>query len=264
LQKSKKKTSKSEKKNLKQSRIPRISTRGFYDLGSGKKLKNKSYNLYPTKFFEALGNVPEITIMIHGLRNNKSGALTKFSIAQSRLKQLGYKYPVVGFSYDSNTRGVQYKSCEKKATDVGRIIARKNGYNLSKFIIDIKKEFPYLKIQLMGHSLGSEVIIHTLAKLKNYAGIVDNVYFFGASISADSVTPKKFGKILQKTVRCKIVNYYSPQDEVLKYAYDTGLIEKPLGYRGVDGKTISKYVQKKVVPKNHRFVHYAMVLTSFH
>lgn len=248
---------------MKQSRIPRISTRGFYDLGSGKKLKNKSYNLYPTKFFEALGNIPEITIMIHGLRNNKSGALTKFSIAQSRLKQLGYKYPVVGFSYDSNTRGVQYKSCEKKATDVGRIIARNNGHNLSKFITDIRKKFPHLKIRLMGHSLGSEVIIHTLAKLKNKNDIVEGVYFFGASVPADSVTPKKFGKILQGTVRQKITNHYSPQDEVLKYAFYSGLIEKPLGYQGASGKTVPKYVQKKVDPKNHRFVSYAAVLESF-
>ena len=263
MQKSKKKTSKSEKKNLKQNRIPRISTRGFYDLSSGKKLKNKPYDLYPKKFFETLDKIPEMTIMIHGLRNNRSGALAKFSIAQNRLQQLGYKHPVIGFSYDSNTKGVQYKSCEKKATDVGRIIARNNGYNLSKFIIDIKKEFPHLKIRLIGHSLGSEVIIHTLAKLRNKNDIVEGVYFFGASVPADSVTPKKFGKVLQKTVRQKITNHYSPQDEVLKYAFCGGLIEKPLGYQGASGKTVPKYVQKKVKPRNHRFVSYAAVLESF-
>lgn len=256
-------TSKKEKKNLKQGRIPRISTRGFYDLESGRKLKNKSYDLYPKKFFETLDQIPEITIMIHGLRNNKSGALTKFSIAQSRLKQLGYKYPVIGFSYDSNTSGVQHKSCEKKATDIGRIIARKNGYNLSRFIIDTKKKFPHLKIRLMGHSLGSEVIIHTLVKLQSKNDVVESVYFFGASIPANSVTPKKFGRILQKTIKQRITNYYSPHDEVLKYAFYGGLIEKPLGYRGVDGKSMPKYVQKKVVPKNHRFVSYTIVLKSF-
>jgi esterase/lipase superfamily enzyme len=249
---------------LKQNRIPRISTRGFYDLSSGKKLKNKSYDLYPKKFFETLDKIQEMTIMIHGLRNNSSGALAKFSIAQNRLRQLGYKHPVIGFSYDSNTKGVQYKACEKKATDVGRIIARNNGCNLSKFIVDIKKKFPHLKIRLMGHSLGSEVIIHTLAKLKNETGIIDDVYFFGASVPADSVTSKKFGKILQRTVRRKIVNYYSPQDDVLKYAYETGLIEKPLGYRGVNGKSVPKYVQKRIIPKNHRFASYAMALTSFY
>ncbi|TBR06961.1 MAG: DUF726 domain-containing protein [Candidatus Nitrosotenuis sp.] len=243
--------------------MPRISTRGFYSLDSGKALKKKSYDLYPKKFFETLGNIQEITIMIHGLRNNKSGALTKFSIAQSRLEQLGYRYPVVGFSYDSNTKGVQYKSCEKKATDIGRIIAKKNGGNLAKFITDTKKKFPYLKIRLMGHSLGSEVIVHTMANLKNKRDIVESVYFFGASVPADYVGPKKFGKILQNTVKQKITNYYSPHDEVLKYAFYGGLIEKPLGYQGASGKSVPKYAQKRVSPKNHRFVSYSAVLKLF-
>ncbi|HSA97948.1 MAG TPA: DUF726 domain-containing protein [Candidatus Nitrosotenuis sp.] len=244
------------------SRIPRISTRGFYDLGSGRKLKEKPYDLYPKKFFNSLENAQEITIIIHGLRNNKSGALTKFSIAQERLLRLGYVHPVVGFSYDSNTRGVQYKSCEKKATNVGRIIAKRNGVNLARFILDTKKQHPHLKIRLMGHSLGSEVIVHTLARLKK-SDIIEAVYFFGASIPADYLSPKMFGRMLQKTVRQKITNYYSPHDEVLRYAYDAGLIEKPLGYMGVGGKAVPKYVQKKVMPKNHRFASYADVMMSF-
>ncbi len=136
--------------------------------------------------------------MIHGLRNNKSGALSKFSIAQNRLRQLGYKYPVVGFSYDSNTKGVQYKSCGKKATDIGRIIAKKNGVNLARFILDFKAKNPNTKIRLMGHSLGSEVIVHTLANLRHKKDIIEAVYFFGGSISAQSVHPQKFGRFLQK------------------------------------------------------------------
>ncbi|MGQ0605676.1 MAG: DUF726 domain-containing protein, partial [Candidatus Nitrosotenuis sp.] len=100
-------------------RIPRISTRGFYDLDSGKTKKSRIYDLYPKKFFNGFDKASEITIMIHGLRNNKSGALAKFRIARQRLLQLGYVYPIVGFSYDSNTRGVQYKSLEQKATNIG-------------------------------------------------------------------------------------------------------------------------------------------------
>lgn len=201
--------------------------------------------------------------MIHGLRNNKSGALTKFSIAQSRLRQLGYGSPVVGFSYDSNTKGVQYRSCEKKATDVGRTIARKNGYNLAMFILDMKRKFPHLKIRLMGHSLGSEVIVHTLANLGHHRNVVESVHFFGASVPADWIGTKKFGAILQKTVKQKITNYYSPHDGVLKYAYESMLIEKPLGYLGISGKSLPKYEQKKTFPRNHRFVSYVAVLKSF-
>ena len=125
-------TSKNVKKNLKPNkRIPRISTRGYYDLETGRTKKIKNYDLYPEKFFDGLGGVSEITIVIHGLRNNKSGALAKFQIAKKRLVNLGYLHPIVGFSYDSNTKGVQYHSQEKKATNVGVMIAKKNGKNLS-------------------------------------------------------------------------------------------------------------------------------------
>ena len=56
--------------------FPRISTRGFYDLYSGKTMINEPYHLYPKRDFENLVNTKEITIMIHGLRNNPSSALT--------------------------------------------------------------------------------------------------------------------------------------------------------------------------------------------
>ncbi|MBM3904681.1 MAG: DUF726 domain-containing protein [Thaumarchaeota archaeon] len=243
-------------------RTPRISTRGFYNLSTGKTKKTKSYDLYPKKFFDNLHSVPEITIMIHGLRNNKSGALVKFTIAQQRLRHLGYSYPIIGYSYDSNTKGVQYKSHEQHATDVGIVIAKKNGKNLSEFLTDIKRDFPKLKIRLIGHSLGSQVILSTLQNLKNKQ-LVEAVYIFGASIPSDSVSLQKYGSVIQKTVNQKFVNYYSKFDGVLKYTFEQGLIPKPIGYSGATGKTVTKYMQKHVHPDNHRFVSYAKVLKSY-
>ena len=61
--------------------VPRISTRGYYDLLTGRKLKNNLYYLYPPKYFAKLAT-PEIVIMIHGLRNNKQSAVAKFIIAK--------------------------------------------------------------------------------------------------------------------------------------------------------------------------------------
>jgi esterase/lipase superfamily enzyme len=259
----KKRTSNNAKKNLKQNkRIPRISTRGLYDLATGKTKKNKSYGLYPTKFFDGLDSESEITIMIHGLRNNKSAALAKFAISQSRLRRLGYSHPVIGFSYDSNTKGVQYKSHELHATKIGVIIAKKNGKNLAKFIIDTKRKFPHLKIRLLGHSLGSQVILSALHHLKNKQ-IIEAAYVFGASIPSDSFLPQNSGRIVQKTIQHKFVNYYSKFDGVLKYAYQEGLIPEPIGYSGTAGKSVPKYVQKHVRPDNHRFVSYAKTLKSY-
>ena len=83
--------------------------------------------------------------MIHGLRNDRSGALAKYVIAQKRLKILHYNHPVIGYSYDSNTAGVQYKSTAISALKTGITIAKKNGRNLSKFILDMKAKTHHRK-----------------------------------------------------------------------------------------------------------------------
>jgi len=245
--------------------FPRISTRGFYNLDSGITIKNQPYHLYPKRSFDALVGTKEITIMIHGLRNNAPGALTKFVTAKKRLVHLGYKNPVVGYSYDSNTTGAQYISYALHALHTGLIIAGKNGRNLAKFVTDFKQKSPETKIRLMGHSLGAHVIlsmIDNLARNAKNKGIIEAVYFFGGSIPSDALNSKN-GSNAQRIVATKIKNYYSPDDEVLRLADNWNWVNTPIGYRGARGKTISKYSQIMVKPKNHRFASYADVLRSF-
>ena len=246
--------------------FPKISTRGFYDLKTGKTLKNTSYDIYPKTSFEKISQKSEIAIMIHGLRNNKSGALAKYVIAEKSLKTLNYKYDVVGYSYDSNTSGVQYKSTALSALKVGVVIAKKNGKNLSKFVKDIKSKNPSIKIRLMGHSLGAQVILSTiqsLAKNPKNKGIVESVHLFGASIPVNSFSPQIHGNVFQKIVNKKIINYHSPYDDVLKAAHNEKWIDSPIGYCGASGSTCRKYHQKQVRPKNHRFASYAKTIKSF-
>ena len=246
--------------------LPRISTRGYYDLTNGKTLKNNLYCLYPKKDFKKLIDSKEITIMIHGLRNDNAGAIAKVLIAKNRLRKLGYTYPVIGYSYDSNTTGAHLIKHAKHALAVGQKIAKKNGRNLGKFIEDFKKDSPKTKIRLMGHSLGSQVILSTmeyLTKKKQNSGIVESAHLFGASITEDVPSSKKYGKILQNVVNKKIVNHYAPTDEVLNWADKEKYVLGPLGLNGTIGKPISKYHQKLVKPKNHRFASYAEVLNSF-
>jgi len=73
--------------------------------------------------------------MIHGLQNNKAGAVSKFKIAKRRLKTLGYRYPVIGYSYDANTKGAHLQKTQFRAIRIGQKIAKKNGRNLSQFQI---------------------------------------------------------------------------------------------------------------------------------
>ena len=204
--------------------------------------------------------------MIHGLRNDRSGALAKYVIAQKRLKTLHYNHPVIGYSYDSNTTGVQYKSTAISALKTGIVIAKKNGRNLSRFILDMKAKNPSQKIRLMGHSLGAQVILSTvqaLAKSPKNKGIIESIHLFGASIPSNSFNPRKTGSIFQKIVNKKITNYFSPYDEVLKAANDECWVDSPLGYNGSSGVSVSKYTQKMVRPRNHRFASYARTIKSF-
>ncbi|EGG42484.1 hypothetical protein Nlim_0665 [Candidatus Nitrosarchaeum limnium SFB1] len=145
--------------------IPRISTRGYYDLTYGKTLKNNSYFLYPKKSFDKLIGSKELVIVIHGLRNNNAGAIAKAVLVKNRLLHLGYTFPVVGFSYDSNTTGAHLLKHAKRALSAGQIIAQKNGRNLAMFIEYFKSVSPKTKIRLMGHSLGSQVILSTVVCL---------------------------------------------------------------------------------------------------
>jgi len=246
--------------------IPRISTRGYYDLSTGVKLKNNSYNLYPKKSFGKLNGAKELVIMIHGLRNDKRGAIEKVILAKRRLKKLGYVHPVIGFSYDSNTKGAHLKKSEAHALRVGQKIAKQNGYNLSEFIIDFKKSNPNTKIRLIGHSLGTEVILSTIKKLATNSknnNIIESVYFFGSSLENDFAKSNKSGKILQKIIKNKILNYYCPTDQVLKQTHLDGLVKNPLGYLGSSKKTIKKFKQKRIFVKNHRFASYCMMIKSF-
>ncbi len=246
--------------------IPRISTGGYYDLSTGKTIKTNFYYLYPKKDFKKLIGTKELTIMIHGLQNNNAGAVAKVLLARNRLRKLGYSHPVIGFSYDSNTTGAHLIKHAKHALAVGQTIAKKNGRNLGTFIQDFKITSPKTKIRLMGHSLGSQVILNTveyLAKKKQNMRIIQSVYFFGASITEDVPSSKKYGKFLKNIVNKKIINHYAPTDEVLSWARKEKYVNGPLGLDGAIGKPISKYHQKLVKPKNHRFASYAAVLNSF-
>ena len=246
--------------------VARISTRGYYNLLNGKTIKNNSYYLYPKQDFKKLIDSKELTIMIHGLRNDSAGAIAKVILAKNKLKKLGYSYPVIGYSYDSNTTGAHLMKYAKRSLMAGQIIAKKNGRNLGKFIEDFKTINPKIKIRLIGHSLGSQVILSTveyLAKKKQNKGIIESVYFFGASITDDVPSSKKYGKLLDVIINKKIINHYAPTDDVLKWADNEKYVKGPLGLCGAIDKPIRKYHQKLTKPQNHRFASYAKTLNSF-
>lgn len=244
-------------------RIPRVTTRGSYDLLTGKRLRRDGYRLYPKGRFAGMAGTDEIAVMVHGLGNNSRGAISKVVIAQERLGHLGYGHPVVGFSYDSNTTGAHLASRERRALAAGQRIARYNGTHLGRFVMDFKAGSPDTKVRLIGHSLGAQVILGALEYLSERSGTVQSIHLFGASIPADTPTARSCGNMMRGVVRGEMVNHYAPSDEVLAHADRTGLVRCPLGLHGTKGRPVSGFQDRMVEPENHRFASYAQTLGSF-
>ena len=242
--------------------FPRVTTRGYYDLVTGKTLKKRTYYLYPAAAFEGIAGSEEIAVVVHGLRNNRVAAVEKFRLCKERLCLLGYRHPVVGFSYDANTRGAHLRRCERQALRAGERIAQKNGRNLAEFVTDFGRRSPGTAVRLMGHSLGSQVIMSTLRHLdRRGAPPVESVHLFGASLSAAAL--EDGWRVIGEAVRTYVANYHSPQDAVLDDAHKRGLLKRPLGLHGLDRAAHPKFRQVRVAPENHRFASYLQVLDSF-
>lgn len=266
---------------------PRITTRHSYDLSSGKALhSNITYRVYPKYYFEGISRARELIIMVHGLRNDEQGSSEKIILAQDMLRRLrrGDAYHIVGFSYDSNTRGANISKYQKRALAVGRRIAKANGKHLAQFLIDFKKNNANYntKVRLLGHSLGTEVIYHAImhlakvsrissvaeTKLKQHFThkIIESVHFFGSSLPANIQHDDTTRNAIDHCLRGKLLNCYAPTDDVLLWAESNKIITGAgsLGLHGAaPGNTATAYRQRKVNPKNHRFASYAAAMHSF-
>jgi hypothetical protein len=235
--------------------FPRITTRGYYDLHTGIRLNyDKKYSLYPKKKFNNIHNANELVIFVHGMRNTKWGAKHGGITLRRTLRKLGYKkHPVVTFSYDSNIIGAHLKHNHKNVLQVAKIIATQNGVlNLSKYIIDLKKINPKIKIHLVGHSLGCLVIEGCIYRIKKskQKGFIKSVYLFGSPLETQTVSEiNKF---------TKVINYYNPKDDVIKNDFIAGDLKKPSClFKPKD------VISKKCNAKDHRFKSYLRELKKF-
>lgn len=242
--------------------FPRITTRGYYDRATGATINNRKYSVFPPGLGRRLSGSSEIAIMVHGMRNDSVGAASKIQIATQRLAELGYAHPVIGYSYDSNIAGAHLARNRTQALAVARVVARKNGLNLASFIADFKEANPDTAIRLLGHSLGSEVILRAIHLLdqKNAPGMVEAVYLFAASATRQEMS--RSGEVLGRVIRDGLTNYYGPNDEELSEGHKSGVNPYPVGLCGM-GADLPKCRDVRVSPENHRFASYAAVLKSF-
>lgn len=242
-------------------RIPRITTRGMYDLHDGSEIPNhvEDYRIYPKYCSKNLDIAKELVVIVHGMRNTNFGALEKVPITKLKLKQLRYRKDIIAYSYDANVANAHIKSKEKHAVDVAEIIAKKNGKHLAKFVKDLNVKNPKVKIRLIGHSLGSEVILSALEQLSENS--IYGVIMLGASIRADFQKTVKYRKIITNVIEKDFVNYYCPSDEVLADADKLGYPEM-IGLVGAKGKTAPNYKEHKRYVANHSYYCYISVINE--
>ena len=239
--------------------FPRITTRGNYNLWNGEwTYKKTSYRLYPIKKFDKIHKAEELVIFVHGMRNTRYGAKKGGLALRRKLRELGYKkHPVVSFSYDADVRGAHIEEKYHEVLKTATIIAMSNGIiHLSRYIMDLKEINPDIKIRLVGHSLGCDVIrscASLLGKIKP-KGYIHSIHLLGSPVETN-----KIKQMLKSTY--KLVNYYNPKDDVIKEGVTKGIAKKPSCLNKMKPK--HGLVQKRIFPKNHGFKAHVEKLRKF-
>jgi len=236
--------------------IPRVSTRGYFDLRTGELKEGKDmfgYFLYPKYKFENILQAPEIVIFVHGMRNSRKGSVMGTNTLRRKLRKLGYKYPVIGFTYDADVRGAHLEKNYIKVLRTAYKIAGDNGEHLSKYIEDLLNKKPSIKIHLVGHSLGCEVILHAIFRFNvcsKHETHVSSIHLFGSPLECNDLE-----------ISCdtyNIINYFNPTDEVIQEGVIKGELKKPSCL--VKPTNIKS---KRCYAKDHAFKSYTEKLRSF-
>lgn len=235
-------------------RVPRVSTRGFYDLHTGKRVRAEPYRAYPRYFFDGLEG-GEIAVMLHGMRNGPRGALRKFEIAASMLARCGYAHPVVGFTYDADVR-----ARGDGGLRVAQRIAVLNGRNLARFVMDVRARG--VRVRLLGHSLGSVVAVSAvrrLAALRGGRGALESVHLFGGSVEAGEARAARAD--LRRVARHGVLNVHARSDPVLGEAVRLGQLRSPAGLAACS--PYPGWRDRAARPEGHRFAQYARTVSRF-
>jgi len=236
--------------------FPRVTTRGYYDQRTGEMVNKNRYALYPKYKLGRIARGKEVVIFVHGMRNSRWGAIHGARLLRNKLRKLGYKYPVISFSYDAEIREA-YKldkphelEVDHRVLTTALDIAYSNGeYNLSLFLRDLRATNMHIKIHLVGHSLGCDVI----SKMNIPLG--GTIHLFGSPVELEDMY-----KLCSLTT--KLVNYYNPKDEEIMDGVKKGILSRPSCLNRFEDRLNDVY-SKNCFAKDHRFKSYIEKLRKF-
>jgi pimeloyl-ACP methyl ester carboxylesterase len=221
-----------------------LSTRDHFDEFGNVVVDDRSYEPFD---FQSLGCPEEVVVYIHGvwtssgtnqnyvnedqamMLDNASEIIDRTRIS---LDRLGYTFPLIGFTWDSDT------DLSSDGWQYAKIIAKDNGAKLAQFIVDLENYCKQLesneetKIRLIGHSLGARVLLSTLENLFRGNELlykIESVNLMGAAVDNDEIsknpddvfdsnydnTKFAFGEAIERTVS-KFYNLVNAEDDVLE------------------------------------------------
>jgi|SRR5215212_2158550 len=217
-----------------------ISTRNHFDQFGNLIPNRPSYEPFPFDF-GSMGCTQEALIYVHGVWTAKDkvnegikdmfeSAPEVFDRARLSLESMGYTFPVIGFSWDSDTE------ISPNGWYYAKIIAKENGPKLAQFILDLKDNCPQTKIRLIAHSLGARVVLSSLDSLNNNQIWNNNnfkiasVHLMGAAVDDDEVSKNSadvlssdgirsaYGKAIEEEVSY-FYNLFNLEDDALEPGY---------------------------------------------
>ena len=119
---------------------------------------------------------------------------------------------------------------KKKAKYAGKILA---------LFLASNKDFYNFQINLVGFSLGCQVIkycLKELDKIKGHRDMINNVLFMGGATLFKEKKKNIWRNIFMKNVGGRIINCYSKEDYILKYLFRFRVGHTPIGLRKIDLK----------------------------
>jgi pimeloyl-ACP methyl ester carboxylesterase len=209
-----------------------ITTRGNLDKPqgvSGSGYANRYHLLDIKNLYNTCPN--EVAIVLHGWGLDENQAKERFDRVKMSLENNNYSIPIVGFSWDSNVNWSPAKT-----------IAKENGPKLANFTLDLmnacKAHNKEVKIRLIGHSLGSRIILSSLDSLhrnstwNNGNFKIASVHLMGAAVdneevsknqqdifndatNLDTVKTTAYGQAILEDV-VQFYNLYNPEDSIFK------------------------------------------------
>jgi pimeloyl-ACP methyl ester carboxylesterase len=172
----------------------------------------------------------DVVVYVHGYWDSRKSAIDKFNLVKKSLQSNGYTGPIIGFSWPSMT----FSWFTVESWNRAKIYAELSGERLAQFIEDFDAACENTEIRLIGHSLGTRLILSSLEYLnKNHPALrLASVHVLGAAVDDGIISARSNFGIAIENQADEFHNKFSTEDDILEEVYFDS--DRALGESGGD------------------------------